>query len=116
MIAKCRACTKRALCTFRIPSAGSPSDEVLCDVAVDIPGDWYQLSIHLGLRKDAADDILHDLHFAKPSDKAFQALVTWRNSFTDNAMHETLADGLRKVNRCDLVDKFCIAQVKIGFV
>ena len=108
-------CMGKVRCTILIPSIGSPSDEELYDVAVNIPEEWYQLSIHLGLRKGAVDDILHDLRFARPSDKAFQALVVWRNSSADNATYEKLAKALRKVDRHDLVKEFCIDQVSIGF-
>ena len=108
-------CVGKVPCTIIIPSIGSPSDEELYDLAVNIPEEWYQLSIHLGLRKGAVDDILHDLRFARPSDKAFQALVVWRNSSADNATYEKLAKALQKVGRHDLVKEFCIDQVSVGF-
>ena len=92
---------------------GKPSDEELYDLSVKIPGEWYQLSLCLGVRIGAADDILHDLRFAKPSDKALQALVAWRNGPADNATYEKLAKALRKVDRHDLVQEFCIDQVSI---
>ena len=97
-----------------IPSTGSPSDEELLDLAKIITVEWYQLSIRLDLGLGAISDILGDLRFVTPSEKAFQALVVWRNSFTsDNAIYEKLANGLRKVDRQDLVQKFCIDKVNI---
>ena len=100
---------------FPIPPVGKPSDEELYDLSVKIPGEWYQLSLCLGVRIGAADDILHDLRFAKPSDKALQALVAWRNGPADNATYEKLAKALRKVDRHDLVQESCIVQVSIEF-
>ena len=107
-------CVGKVPCTIPTPSIGSPSDEELYDLAVNIPEEWYQLLIYVGLRKGAVDDILHDLRFARPSDKAFQALVVWRNSSADNATYEKLAKTLQKLGRHDLVQEFCIDQVSIG--
>ena len=101
-------------CTF--PSTGSPSDKELLEWADRISGEWYPLSIRLGLTAHAADNILHNVHYAQPRDKAFRALVDWRNRFDESATYEKLADALRKIDRRDLVQEFCTDQVNIWTV
>ena len=108
------ACVVKVQCTF--PSTGSPSDEELLDLADRIPGEWYPLSIRLGLTAHAADNIVHNVHYAQPRDKAFRALVDWRNRFDGSATYEKLADALRKIGRRDLVQEFCTDQVNIWTV
>ena len=112
--ARARACVVKVQCTFHF--TGSPSDEELLDLANRIPGEWYPLSIRLGFTAHAADNILHNVHYAQPRDKAFRALVDWRNRFDGSATYEKLADALKKIGRHDLVEEFCTDQVNIWTV
>lgn len=92
-------------------AGGVPSEVELNELAKKIPECWYPLGIQLCLDRAALDNIhLNNIEHTSPAKKAFQMLVTWRNSGMC-ATYGELSEALRKVDRHDLADRISTQQV-----
>ena len=81
------------------------SHEHMVEIASKV-NKWDYLAFHIGLDDADVTDIEHDKPHGHRS-QCVAALLKWRQKFGSNATYLSLAKGLEKVSRLDLVEAVC---------
>ena len=90
-----------------IVKQGTPTDDELEGLGLQIGDKWIKLGRRLGFTKPKLEGI-HQRH-AQLCEKAYEMLIQWKEAEGLNASYQVLCDALRHdfVGRADLIEQFC---------
>ena len=90
-------------------SEEEPSEKVLNDLSGEVTECWESLAIHLEVKKRTIDNIrVNNNEHPSPKQKAFQALIAWRDM--GSATYGELGRALKHNGMGRLANKYCAAD------